>query len=120
MVMKPETQRVVEAVCKYFDLPLKDFHSKKRYREIINAKQYVVYILRMADQYWLNRSCRYTWKEIAKVCGWGKVVGEHSTAIHHWEKMDGYVMVYSQYKHDLLNIGNELGLTFEGINLKAA
>lgn len=108
--------RVLHAVCDYFDVQPELIKSRCKQQHVVKARMFITYILLNADQL----SGAYTVTEIARYLNRVRQNGkpDHSVTIYYHDELDSQVMLYDHIRFDLIQLLNTLNLSMRILNTK--
>jgi chromosomal replication initiator protein len=90
-IINKDSIRIVEIICKYFDVGIYDLYSNSKKTPLVNARHWIMYIL-------------YKYKLLNLVESSKIVKRDHSTAIHAIKKIENQLSLY----RDIVETKNEL------------
>lgn len=89
-------KRLIEAVCRYYDIPERDLVGKSRKRELVVPRQIVMYLMR--------EEARASFPSIGNELG----KRDHTTAMHGFEKIRGAIETDEAIRQDVLALRQQL------------
>jgi len=86
---KPKINDIIERVCKHYQIPISQLYIKRNFREIVEARSVVMYLL--------HRYLGMTSTEVARIFD-----KNHATVLHNCNKVEGFMDIDKNYK-ELVN-----------------
>lgn len=87
--------RIIESVCSYFSISFHKLLTKRRYKELVLARQIIIYFLR--------KHLGLSWTEIGKVFN-----RDHTTAIHSFTSVRDYFDTDEWFRKQVMEIENKI------------
>jgi chromosomal replication initiator protein len=93
--------KIKSLICEYFKITIDDFESKKRYQELVGARNWFAFI----QKNFYNK----TFKQIGRECG-GR---DHSTTIHSINTLKGELSIYPELRREFKTFLRSVNYSWE-------